>query len=298
MHDPLRRRRPTLAALILVLGLALPGAASAAVPAATPSVYNSTPDCPVSAASPVCGWNVPADSDNVFSALDYGQCPYWAAEKYPALVSDALAADPLELNWNGGQWLANTEGEGVGSSSTPAPGDLAVWQPENTDPSGHVAYVEAVVDGGIIVSQMDGASAAPMPAMQGSTQYISDAALAYFTQAYGLQYIVTGDTPTTPLAYLEAPEPAAVPTTTLTVVTTTVPVVTTPATPTAPTARRRVTAAKPTVKAKPVARKKAAVKKKPVIRKKTVKRATASHHPTATTKTKTKATTKSRSTRR
>ncbi|HET9073115.1 MAG TPA: CHAP domain-containing protein [Solirubrobacteraceae bacterium] len=219
-------RLPLLALLVtaVVVGLGPAGRAEAGtLPAAPVTALNVTPDCPVSASVPECSWNVPSDPANVFGALDYGECPYWAAEKYPALVLDDPASDPLAGNWNGGTWIEHAQTEGLPLSATPAPGDLAVWQPRGIDPSGHVAYVEVVLSAGIIVSQMDGASAAPFPPMQGSTEYISNAALENFVQTYHLAYVVTGDRSTTPLAYLERPAPpsttvvAAPPTTTVVV---------------------------------------------------------------------------------
>jgi surface antigen len=213
---PTRRRSriTVLATVALSLAFALPAAASAAtIPAAPASQYNTTPDCPVSATDTVCAWNVPVDPNDVFSTADYGQCPYWAAEKYPALVLDELATDPLGENWNGGTWLEHAAQEGLGASTTPASGDLAVWQAKGDDTTGHIAYVEAVVGNAIIVSQMDGDSSAPFPPDQGSTEWLSADDLSYFERTYGLEFIATGDPSSTPLADVEQP-PASTTTTT------------------------------------------------------------------------------------
>jgi surface antigen len=209
-----RRAGAVVGSLALAVALAVPAMASAAgIPAAPANADNTTPDCPVSASVLVCGWNVPVDSGNLFSALDYGECPYWAAEKYPALVLDELLADPLGRDWDGNTWLEHAQLEGLATSSTPASGDLAVWGSVPSNPAGHVAYVEAVDGGAIIVSQMDGASTAPFPAMQGSTEYISASNLVYYAANDDLEFIVTGDGSDTPLSDVElAPTPA--PTTT------------------------------------------------------------------------------------
>jgi surface antigen len=248
----LRHRQLTaLAAVSLSLACALPATASAAttIPAAPATQFNTTPDCPVSASDPVCAWNLPADVDNIFGTADYGQCPYWAAEKYPAIVLGELAADPLGEDWDGGAWLEHAVEEGLGASTTPASGDLAVWQPEGGDTTGHIAYVEAVVGNAIIVSQMDGDSSAPFPADQGSTEWISGSDLAYFEATYGLQFVATGDASSTPLA--DVAQPAA---------------------PTA--ASTTTTTAAPTV-SKPVSVKKAV---KQAVKKSTVKRPSHKHH--------------------
>jgi surface antigen len=209
------RARAAVASVTVALALALPTLASAAgIPAAPADAYNSTPDCPVSAASPVCSWNVPVDTNNLFTAADYGECPYWAAEKYPVLILDAVLSDPLRDNWDGSTWLEHAQLEGLTTSRTPAAGDLAVWAAEPSDISGHVAYVEAVDGSGIIVSQMDGNSAAPFPAMQGTTEYIDAQNLVYYANDYNLEYIVTGAASTTPLSNVELPAPASATTTT------------------------------------------------------------------------------------
>jgi surface antigen len=209
----LRSRAATAIAAVLVsVGLAVPAAASAGplLPAAA-SQYNTTPDCPVSPTDIVCGWNVPVDIGNLFSALDYGQCPYWAAEKYPLLVLDEVLSDPLGDDWNGNTWIEHAQEEGLTVTDTPASGDLAVWQATTGNSSGHVAYVEALDASAIIVSQMDGDSAAPFPVLQGSTEYINATNLAYYEQSYGLEFISTGDPSTTPLSDVE--QPSANPTT-------------------------------------------------------------------------------------
>ncbi len=263
------RTRAVLGALAITLGLALPSFASAAttIPAASPSAYNSTPDCPVSATDTVCAWNLPVDAGNLFTASDYGECPYWAAEKYPALVLDELPSDPLFSDWNGGSWAEHAQEEGLATSDSPAAGDLAVWQPEASDPSGHVAYVEAVVGDAIIVSQMDGESAAPIPALQGSTEYLSAAALAYFSQAYDLEYVVTGDAPSTPLSYVEQTPPTA----TASTASTTTTVVQTPATAEPPVATAKPAAKRKTAAPRKLVKRRAA-KKKPAARRRGSKR--------------------------
>ncbi|WP_249011997.1 CHAP domain-containing protein [Conexibacter sp. DBS9H8] len=202
--------RAAVAVTITLAGTAtLPALARAqTLPAAAPSAFNETPDCPVSPTRPVCAWNVPVDAANLFTATDYGQCPYWAVEKYPALFLDALASDPLASDWDGGTWAEHAKLEGLPISRTPASGDLAVWGGTSSDSAGHVAYVEAVTGSGIIVSQMDGDSQPPFPPRQGSTEWISNANLAYFAQTFDVQFIVTGDPSTTPLAFLEKPAAA------------------------------------------------------------------------------------------
>jgi surface antigen len=247
----LAHRRPRIAVLATVLvslACALPATASAAtIPAAAPSAYNTTPDCPVSATDTVCAWNVPVDANNVFSSSDYGQCPYWAAEKYPALVLDELASDPLGEDWDGGTWLEHAAQEGLGASTTPASGDLAVWPAEGSDSTGHIAYVEAVVGSAVIVSQMDGDSTAPFPPDQGSTEWISAADLSYFESTDRLEFIATGAASSTPLADVEqTPAPAA-----------NTPATTSAVTKTKPRTKPKV-AKRKTVKAKARARRKVA----------------------------------------
>ena len=198
------RLRPVAALLGVLLTLVVGVSRSeAAVPTPAPSQQDRTPACPVSPSQPVCAWNVPADDHNPFGSADYGQCPYWAAEKYPAIVLDEAADDPYGNNWNGFTWLEHAEAESLPVSATPSSGDLAVWAADSSDPYGHVAFVEAVLPHGIIVSQMDGQSAPPFPAMQGTTEYIPQADLDYFAANSGLRYVVTGDPSTTPVARLE-----------------------------------------------------------------------------------------------
>jgi surface antigen len=191
--------------------LAAPAAAAPLISLAPLTQYNSTPDCPVSAAKPVCGpWNVPVDLASLFGALDYGQCPYWASVKYPSLVTNEDANDPLGTNWDGGTWAEHASEEGLPVTATPAPGDLAVWAQTSSDPSGHIAFVEAVEsDGSVIVSQMDGNTALSslFPPLEGTTEYLTPSDLAYYRSSYNLQYIDTGDTDTgTPTSYVQLPQ--------------------------------------------------------------------------------------------
>ena len=201
-----RRLLPLAAAAAAATALLLgTGSALAAVPVPSPTPQNTTPACPVSPSQPVCAWNVPADAHNAFSSADYGECPYWAAEKYPTLVADEASNDTEGSNWNGFTWLEHAVAELLTTSATPVSGDLAVWSATSDDPYGHVAYVEAVLPHGIIVSQMDGQSVAPFPAMQGSTEYIHEADLQYFAASDGLRYVATGDPSPTPVADIEQP---------------------------------------------------------------------------------------------
>ncbi len=212
LNSLVRRLRPAAALGVLASAALAPAAhAGPLLNLAALTKYNSTPDCPVSADHPICGpWNVPVDVLNVFGVADYGQCTYWAAEKYPNLVLNELLSDPLGSDWNGSTWGEHAAEEGLPVITAPAPGDLAVWGATSSDPSGHVAYVETVnTDGSVIVSQMDGdTSAAGFAPLEGTTEYLSSADISYYRQAYNLEFVDTGDTDTgTPSSYVQ--EPAA-----------------------------------------------------------------------------------------
>ncbi len=208
-HSRTRRLRLAVALPVCLIATA-PAVASAStrMAPATPTPYNATPDCPVSAAAPVCGpWNVPVDQASPFGPQDYGQCTYWAAAKYPSLVTNESPSDPLGGDWDASTWVEHAEREGVAVTTTPAAGDLAVWAGDPDDPPGHVAYVELVnADGSIVVSQMNGDSSDPeFPSLQGSTEYLTSEELQYSRQTLDLRYI-EGDPDTgTPAAYVELP---------------------------------------------------------------------------------------------
>jgi surface antigen len=141
--------------------------------------------------------------------FDYGQCVYWAAEKYPSLPVNDTDNDPIAANWDGWTWAYHAYLEGYPISNTPKAGDIAVWtKTTSAQPYGHTAFVEVVnSNGSIVVSQMDGNS--DFWPLQGSTEYLDASLLSQYTSQNGLMYIVAGDGDTgTPRSYVELPATA------------------------------------------------------------------------------------------
>jgi hypothetical protein len=117
------------------------------------SVYNTTPDCPVSEANPYCNWSapMPVDGDNPEAGAQspfYQNCGYWLAEKRPDI--ELYGADQFSTgNFTGAAYLTFAEDAGYPISHAPAPGD-GVFVPPS-----HVEYVEIVEpDGSFITSSM------------------------------------------------------------------------------------------------------------------------------------------------
>jgi surface antigen len=218
--DRIRCFFPLVVALVALCFAVLPSHARAGTLYQAPLTrYNSTPNCPVSPAQPLCGpWNVPAAPTNAIDIIDnawgtllfdYGQCVYWLTEKYPSLPLNDPVSDPIAGDWDGWTWAYHAYLEGYKLSSTPEPGYIAVWTKViPADPAGHTAFVEAVnPNGSIVVSQMDGNSDF-MP-LQGTTEYLTTGDLAQYHQQNGLMFIVAGDGATgTPRSYVELPTPA------------------------------------------------------------------------------------------
>lgn len=81
-----------------------------------------------------------------------GQCTYYVAQQRAAMGS------PVTWSGDAWEWIGNAAAQGVGTTSLPAVGEIAVYRPGGPYDAtyGHVAIVVAVSDSNYRISQMNG----------------------------------------------------------------------------------------------------------------------------------------------
>lgn len=145
----------TCTLLVLVAGLFGPGrsladASQTWVPNSADFVKTARP-CPspaIAAADVASCWSVGLDQGNpLYSAgnpYPWGQCTHWALELRPDLWNDRSPADPAPDDWAADTWGSHAALEGLAVNEVPEAAALMVWPQAADDPTGHVAYVQAV----------------------------------------------------------------------------------------------------------------------------------------------------------
>lgn len=152
-------------------------------------------------------------ADDPTNPAHYGQCTYWAIEKWPDLQQAYATYGSL----TGGAWDYEVDAVKAGLivDHTPVVGDAFAEQPGavtydtagwtwTAGPLGHVGYVESIAaDGTFVVSEMNGGG---IYALHGYTQDFTAASTAstYFLHQAGY----TPPPPTSPIANATTPTPA------------------------------------------------------------------------------------------
>ena len=112
----------------------------------TPPKQNPTPPAPAPAPAPA-----PSGKVGSSNPYPYGQCTWWADERYHQLHGVYV---PWTTNSNAWQWTARAKENGWKVSSTPTVGSIVVLQPwvQGAYSLGHVAVVEKVLSNGHVTA--------------------------------------------------------------------------------------------------------------------------------------------------
>jgi len=106
-------------------------------------------DPPNSTGEDTAGPTLPQPSSYQPGYYQWGGCEYWANFRRPDVTNGSFV---VAENW--AQWARD---HGFPVDKNPRAGDIAVWQADGTGagPGGHVAYVESVDGGVVVVSEMN-----------------------------------------------------------------------------------------------------------------------------------------------